>query len=78
MPTTTKTNVYQKIKLGMRRNERELLTTIKRHNRDGEKWSPISMPLCWYSAKDRLIEKGLIRFSRSRVSWKSGYIATNL
>lgn len=64
---------------GIRRSqiekERVFLNLVKQRNRDGEAYRPVVLDLAGHHALDRLEQKGLIRFAKSRKGWTRGWVA---
>lgn len=54
-------NAYQKIRAGMRRNERVVLSYLRDHDMN---MSFILVPMAWYNAMDRLKARGRLRFNQ--------------
>lgn len=59
-------NAYQKIQDGMKSREREVLKHIKMLNKKGEGFRPMILSMRWHHAMDRLKEKGMVKYHRSR------------
>lgn len=75
-----KLKANQRIKAAMRQNERELLTSIKRYNRNGQAWSNgvayFTMSTAWWNALKRLEAKGLVEYKKFK--YCRGYWATSI
>lgn len=66
-----KMNAYQKIRKAMRDNERSILAIVRKYTAKGEGWDSFLCSHATFGAIQRLKDKKLIRYSRT----KHGYIA---
>lgn len=71
-------NAYQRIRNGMLEMERYVFSQIRRSNKEGRRWHPRigTSTVYIYNAIERLMEKGRIRYVRSRAKYgfNSGYV----
>ncbi len=68
---------YKKIRAAMVALERRVFSQIRRANKEGKRWRPwILANHTVHNALDRLVQKGRIRYVRSRqpLGYNSGYV----
>ena len=72
-------NASKRILAAMKANELQVLAAIRRSAKAGRRWqTSVTTPLTWYRAMDRLVERGKIKYVRSKLQYgfNSGYVIT--
>lgn len=74
MPREQKPSAHERIRTAMAQNERDVMTMVRRVNKNGELYRPMFLTVAWSNALDRLVDKGRIEYVRRK--WVGGYRVT--